>query len=360
MSKLKIGALRLVAIFLVVYPVSAFSTPLSEGQQILHQRLALYQQAFPDIRFIHAGGGANWQEEYARIASLLGNQPDALDYEHPVESSNDLRIVTMGRLAMMLKHNAISETLFRADTNSQLKGSLACVITIDPDDVISNPLAPTAYMLGLPDSTLAKIHHDRRLDPHNFLLFAVDHEIYHCLESALISGAPMTSKTYGGEYNAYRRELSADAFALAMHRRLPERSTTFAHNVMLVRSLWFLDGGPSHRTYPSLSAIQSIPLDELKRKSIKDLVELADKVRNETSEGYEEFLDHQVVALQAAEQLGFAPEEFGPAWTDLAQRKADPRQVTDAARHYLEMYERLFDDAAIDFLPVRRHTERLN
>jgi hypothetical protein len=159
----------------------------------------------------------------------------------------------------------------------------------------------------------------------------------------------MTSKTYGGEYNAYRRELSADAFALAMHRRLPERSTTFAHNIMLVRSLWFLDGGPCHRTYSSLSAIQSIPVDELKRKSVKELVELAARVRNETSEGYNQFLDHQAVALQAAEELGFAPEEFGDTWTDLAQRKTDSQQVTDTARYYLEMYGRLFDDAPIGF-----------
>ena len=73
-----------------------------------------------------------------------------------------------------------------------------------------------SYMLGLPDSTQAKIHPGRRLDPRDFLLFTIDHEIYHCLESAFIGGAPMTRKTYGGEYNQYRRENSADAFALAM------------------------------------------------------------------------------------------------------------------------------------------------
>ena len=349
MSKFKIGTRRLVAIFLVVFPISAVSAPPADGPQILRERLALYGQAFPGIRFIHATGGTQWQEEYARIASLIGTQPDALDYEHPAESSNDLMIVTMNRLAMMLHQNAISETLFRSDRKGPLKGSLACVITLDPNGLVSDPLAATSYMLGLPDSTLAKIHPDRQLDLRDFLLFAIDHEVYHCLESAFIGGAPMTNKTYGGEYNEYRRELGADAFALAMHRRLPERSSTFAHNIMLVRSLWFLNGGPCFRTYRSLRAIQAIPLNKLQRKPIKELVVLADKVRNETSEGYEDFLDHQAVALQAAEKLGYSPAEFGPGWADLAQRKTDSQQVTDTARYYLEMYGRLFDDEPIGF-----------
>lgn len=349
MSKFKIGFRRLVAIFLVVIPVSAVSTPAVEGQQVLRERLALYGQAFPGIRFIHATSGANWQAEYARIATLLGKHPDALDYEHPAESSNDLMIVTMNRLALMLRQNVISETLFRSDRQSALKGSLVCVITIDPHKIAGNPLAATSYMLGLPDSTLTKIDPGRRLDPGDFLLFAIDHEIYHCLESAFIGGAPMTSKTYGGEYNQYQRELSADAFALAMHRRLAKKSPSFAHNIMLVRSLWFLDGGPCYRTYRSLRVIQSTPLDELNSMSMKKLVQFADRVRNETSEGYEDFLDHQAVALQAAEKLGYLPEEFGPAWVDLAQRDTDPQKVNDAARHYLEMYGRLFDDEPIGF-----------
>ena len=350
MNKSKIGACRLIAIFMVVFPVSAVSAPRVEGQQLLRERLALYRQAFPTIRFIHARGGKNWQREYARISSLLGKQPDALDYEHLPQFSTDLMLVTMDRLAMMLRQNAISETLFRADSQGSLKGSPVCVITIDPNEIVGNPLAATSFMLGLPASTLAKIHPGRRLDPRDFLLFAIDHEIYHCLESAFIGGAPMTSKTFGGEYNAYRRELSADAFALTMHRRLAERPSSFARNLTLVRSLWFLDGGPCYRTYPSLEKIRSTPPDDLKRMTLKELVQFADTVRNKTSEGYEAFLDHQAVALQAAEQLGYAPTEFGPAWVDLAaQRKTDPQQVTDAARYYLEMYGRLFDDESIDF-----------
>ena len=350
MTKINSRLLSLVAVFLLVLPVSAMPV---DGQQILHERFSLYRQAFPHIKFIHASGGDNWKQEYSRIAKLLGENPDALDYEHPPEFSNDLMVVTMDRLTQMLRHNAISETLFRADKKSALKGSLVCVVTIDPGDLTGNALAPTRYMLSLPDAVTQKIHPFRRLNPRDFLLFAIDHEIYHCLESAIIGGAPMTSKTYGGEYNEYLRENSADAFALAMHRRQRERASQFSQNIMLLRSLWFLDGGPCYRTYRSLSAVQATSMADLRDMSMTELVKFAARIRDEASKPYKAFLDEQAIALQAAKQLGYEPSDYGPEWADLSQRKTESRKVTDLAGYYLGLYGRLFDDAPIGFSPER-------
>ncbi|MGW8247654.1 MAG: hypothetical protein ACWGOV_06030 [Acidiferrobacterales bacterium] len=349
MTKFNSRLRSLIAIFLLVLPVSAVSAKSIDFQRVLHERFALYRQAFPHIKFIHASGGNDWKQEYSRIATLLGEKPDALDYEHPPEFSNDLMIVTMDRLALMLRHNAISETLFRADDKSALKGSMVCVVTIDPGDITGNALAPTGYMLALPDSVIQKLHPSRRLDPRDFLLFAIDHEVYHCLESAFIGGASMTHKTYGGKYNEYLRENSADAFALAMHRRQTEKSSQFAQNLMLVRSLWFLDGGPCYRTYHSLRAVQATSVADLRAMSMRELVQYAGRIRDEESKPYETFLDEQVIALQAAEQLGYAPSDYGPEWADLAKRKTESRKVTDMAGYYLDLYGRLFDDTAIGF-----------
>jgi hypothetical protein len=343
----KIGSL--IAGFLLVLPLSNVSANHIDGQLILRERLDLYRQAFPDIVFEHAQGGEHWKQEYNRIASLLGEKPDALDYEHPPRFANDLMIVTMDRLASMLRRNEVSETLFRAGQQSTLKGSMVCVISLDPQEMIGSDLAATAYMIGLPDSVLAKIHPGRRLNPQDFLFFAIDHEVYHCLESAFIGGAPMTKKTFGGEYNQYRRENGADAFALAMHRRDAKEPSQFAQNIMLVRSLWFLDGGPCYRTYNSLKAIQAMPRDELKNKTLKELVYLADAIRNKDSENYETFVEHQAIALQAAQQIGYEPSDYGPGWGELAQRKADSRRITANARYYLQLYGHLFDNKSVGF-----------
>jgi len=351
MTRINSRLICLIAAFLLVLPVSANSLTQNDTQRILRERLALYSQAFPHIKFVQTSGGKNWAEAYSHIAQQLGDKPDALDYEHPPEFANELMIVTMKRLAMMLRENAISETLFRTDRHSPLKGSLLCVVTIDPEQITSHPLAPTDYMLNLPDKVIQKIHPDRRLDPRDFLLFAIDHEVYHCLESALIGGAPMTGKTYGGEYNEFRRENSADAFALAMHRRQSEKPSAFTQNIMLFRSLWFFEGGPCFRTYRSLREVQATSREKLKSMSVQELVHFADRVRNKMSWTYEDFLAQQAVALQAAGELGYEPSDYGSAWIDLSQRKTDSRQVSDTAGYYLDLYGRLFDGEAIGFAP---------
>lgn len=349
MIKLNTTARVLVAGLLLLLATPAARAGRQDGEQILHDRLNLYRQAFPHIKFVRAQGGDHWEQEYLRIASLLGEKPDALDYEHPPQFTNDLMIVTMERLAMMLRRNEVSETLFRTDKQGALKGSLVCVITLDPKEIIHNDLAATAYMIRLPDSLLVKIHPGRRLNPSDFLLFAIDHEVYHCLESAIIGGAPLTAKAYGGEYNEYRRENSADAFALAMQRRGTEGSTQFAQNIMLVRSLWFLDGGPCYRTDESLKVIRAMPRAELREKTIAALVQLADAVRDREGDNYESFIEHEAIALQAAEQIGFKPSDYGRNWISLAQHKSSAKRVTETAGYYLELYGHLFDDTPIEF-----------
>jgi len=345
---------NLFACILVMLPVAvAQSAPPdvspAAGRQIVQDRLALYRKSFPGIVFMHASGGEHWEQEYSRITSLLGEAPDALDYEHPPEFTSDLMFVTLHRLAIMLQHNVASETLFRADRRGPLQGSMLCVITLDTNELLGDKLAATRYMLDLNESTLARIHPARRLDLHDYLLFAIDHEIYHCLESALIGGAPMTAKTLGGEYNQYQRENSADAFALLMHRRQSERSLSFTQNIMLTRALWFLGGEPYYFTGKALGKINDLPRDKLIKKSMKELVPLAAKVRSEACEDYESFLDGRAVALQAAAKLGFKPEDFGPAWASLAKREVKPERVNATTSYYMGLYEHLFDDTPIKF-----------
>lgn len=345
--KLLVGLLMMLPIPAVLSSPSALTSV--QGRQILHDRLDQYSKAFPGIVFTHAAGGERWQREFARIESLLGQAPVALDYEHTPELETRLLSVTMARLAMMLQQNAVSETLFLADKRSPLKGSQLCVITLNLEELLHDELAATRYMLDLPDPTLAKIHPARRLDAHDFLLFTIDHEVYHCLDSAIVGGAPMTKEFYGGEFNQFRRENGADAFAMAMHLRQANSSPRFAQNIMMVRYLWFVSGTPCFSTSRSMAKIYNMPRSELAKKSLLELVHLANQVRNETAGDYQTFLDNHTVALQAAALLGLEPSEYGEIWTSIAQRKASPQRVKETAKSYNDLYERLFDDRAFKF-----------
>lgn len=170
----------------------------------------------------------------------------------------------------------------------------------------------------------------------------------------------MTKEIFGGEYNQYRRENSADAFALAMYRRDARGPSQFAQNIMLVRSLWFLDGGPCYRTYESLKTIQAMPRADLKNNSLMELFRLAEKVRNTATSDYRTFVEQQAIALQAAQQIGYKPSDYGENSVALAQRNMDEREVANSANHYLELYKQLFDDTPIEFRPDKNARQERN
>lgn len=145
MIKLNTTTRVLLAGVLLLLATPAVPGQRLDGEQILRERLDLYRQAFPKISFEYARGGEHWKSEYARIASMLSEKPDALDYEYPPQFADDLMIVTMDRLAIVLRQNIASETLFRSDKQSALKGSMVCVITLEPNEMINNGLAPMGY-----------------------------------------------------------------------------------------------------------------------------------------------------------------------------------------------------------------------
>ena len=94
-----------------------------------------------------------------------------------------------------------------------------------------------------------------------------------------------------------------------------------------------------------------MPLTDVANKSLVELFQLADKVRNATSTGYETYLEQTAIALQAAEQIGYGPSEYGSSCAAMAQRKTDKQHVTSRAMYYLDLYGKLFDDAPIGFSP---------
>jgi len=349
------GTIWLTVCWLTLVPVvaGAESTGLSqfETETIIHQRLEMYRDTFPDIAFVQAAGGSQWRDDYVALDTLLGEQSISLDYEHPPTLAVELNEVSKRRLAIMLRNNIVSASLFRTDGRSPLAGAPLCIVTLNPQSFAKSRIDATADMLDLPHTALARIPKVRLLEPRDHLLFTIDHEIFHCLESALLGGAPMTTAQWGGEYNLFRRENSADAFALAMHRRQSSSSAPYAQNIVLVRALWFFSSGPNYRTYESLREVLLVPVAELARKSVRELIALADNVRDRKVPGYEVFLTQHATALRAAQALGYAPSGYGEQWVALAQRTIDAQRVAQQVEHYRYFYQRLFDDVPLEFEP---------
>jgi len=357
---LRKGVWYLVTGWLIVMPLAAFPDPLqnnsvlavAEKLQIIQARIQLYNRSFPNIAFVHAGGGRQWRTDYIEIERLLGETPVSLDYQHPPQLAADLMAVSRRRLALVLQEDLVSASLFGTDKGGPLQGMPLCVITLNPHTQVEDNLAATRYMLDLPESVLATIHPGRLLDPRDHLIFSLDHEAFHCLDSAMLGGAPMTKQSYGGDYNLYRREHSADAFALATYRQRRTSTATYGQNIVLVRALWFLSDGPCYDTYVSLREILMLPASELDDKSLADLFHLAKSVRDRNVPSYESFLDRQAMVLRAASQLGFQAHLYGQQWPEVMFRDTNRHQVENTVKRYRYLYRRLFDDAPIEFEQV--------
>lgn len=321
-------------------------------QKIIDDRFNFYTRTFPGIVFAHLAGGDKWREDYIATVTLLGESPVNLDYQHPPELAADVMAVSMHRINLMLRQDIVSATLFRSDKNSPLKGKPICVVTLNPSVYADNNLESTTYMVDLADELMEKIHPSRLLDPREHLRFTIDHEVYHCLDSFFTGGAPMTKKKFGGEYNLFRRESGADAYALAMHLRQPDAAPHYAENITLIRALWIFAEGPNRGTYESMLEIYRKPKKYFSTKTTTELVNLASAIRDTKAGSYDFYIAQRIAALKAAKELGYDASIYHGQWNELDLTKAHPGQVDFKIKRYKYFYDRLFDGLPVEFLPT--------
>jgi hypothetical protein len=328
------------------------SISLEEKRQIIAERLRFYNAGFPMIRFVHVGDGSSWREELLTVISLLGEGAVNLDYEHPPELAGELLEANIERLAQMLEHDIVSAALFRVGQGSPVKRSTLCVVSLNPHTYIGDSVDAVSYMLDLSAELLAKVHPARLLDTYEHLRFTVDHEAFHCIESHLFGGARMTRLPLGGEYNLFLRESGADAFALGMHLRRAGVRTEYARNITHVRALWLFTESPNRCTYDSMRAMLNRPPERLASRSVREIVDLAVRVRDRWVGSYEFYVWQRSTAFKAAKQLGHAPALYGDAWKGIEQVPTEPAEVEYKIERYRYYFSQLFTDEPVAFTPA--------
>jgi hypothetical protein len=337
-------------------PPATNTAELSQQHKaIIKNKISFYSNRFKDIQFDLLDGGSDWQAELQGALGLLGKNPVALDYQHPQELRQDLMDVTIKRLGLMLENDIISSTLIRTDQDSTSKQANLCFITLNPEVVVVNNTEATRYMLNYDDELIRKVNSARYLDTRDHLSFLLDHEFFHCLDSFLYGGVPMTHEILGGEYNRFRRESVADAYALSMHLRENGKITNFARNIIHIRALSMFNNSPSHHTFETLGETIRLDIDRLIAMNIMDIISLSKSTMNKTVGSYSDYRNQQAAELVAARALGLEPILSKEALRELEKVSIDTSWVQLLVEHYLYFYKQLFTDNVVNLDVTRLH-----
>ena len=315
--------------------------------KIIASKLDYYNKTYPEIQFIQLGGGKYWHSDMVAVLTMLGTDADALDYQHPPQLREDLLNVTLERIRRFLQADVVAASLFRTGTDSIIKRPNLCVITLNPEVFVANDYAATRYMLDLSDEEMKKVHPARYLDHIHHLEFTLDHEAFHCLDSWFNGGAPKTQKELGGEYNLFRRESIADAYAMIMHIRTHGAMTSYSRNIIHSRALWLYTDSPNRCTFETLRTIPGYDPKTIQQTPVEKLIELADHIRNKTVGDYDAYLIQRGAAVNAANELGMDVKHYGEQWAELARSESNSALIKHLVNRYKYYYEMLFTDSTI-------------
>jgi len=354
-TRAAIGAVLVAAILVTPLAMAAPSPgeavlDLAARRDIIDRRIADYQEMYPEVEFLWLEGGDGWRGDVVALHTLIGSGPINLDYDAPALANADLLEVNLDRIARFLNGNVVSAATFRVGRGALAKRPYLCLVALNPEVFADDPVAATRQMVDISEEEFAQVHPGRLLNVQDHLRFAVDHEVFHCLESIYYGGMPLSDEKYGGEYHGFQRESAADGFAMAMHLRDHGEVTDYTENILLIRALWMVTECPDICALETIRAIQNTPADILGDFEPMELVDYVIDLRDQLVSNYERFEEARPAMHGAAAALGLRPAD-----TELASTSpAIARAVQQRVDRYHFYFRQLFVDKPVVFAPSGR------
>ena len=283
------------------------------SRDLVDERIATYSQAYPEIEFrvlydlpaYHA---------LLPLSRSLGASVSNVDYEHPADLRMTLVEAQGYRIMHMLENGMGSATLFYNPDAAITYRPYTCLITWF-DMSLDDPLAATRFIYNVSEETLESMPESRRIDNLDFLMFSIDHEVFHCIDSYVHGYTfPKTMDEIDACCSRARAELRADTFAALSHlSRHPDRKT-FLINLGNARTLNLLDWDLEH--YTGYMFDEVVALNDIPRPDIKTLVVQAMRLSEQLAPLYRshtQFLATVWAALQtlSADRVNMPAEYAG-------------------------------------------------
>lgn len=301
-------------------------------EKLLDEKLEDYKHEYPEINFLLLRGGDQTVEDIVTLGSVLGKKPVNMDYEHPAELRKDLVNVTINRILLMLQSQMPSSSLFK--TNKKQSGQqYVCVLAISPVKIAGNSIQATRHLLDQPPEFIRNIPPHFLLSPQDYLAFAIDHEIYHCLQSMYSGPQPMSHKKLWGEYYQFLNEQAADFYALGMHIREHGGKTAFCRNIQRIRCASLASADANHFTSKGIQQLLKIPAREFIDADTSEVFAKARHFREREVIDYNTYIQYVASAIEAMKVLGLSSLITEELQISQVEISPDPSQVNELVSH---------------------------
>jgi len=330
------------------FPMGRVQCSAERQQQldaIVERKLRDYSREFPDIGFVVLSSRASQEFSLAVLLQLLGEGAANLDYEHPPELRADLLAASLKRIEILLRTSSSSSALFRIGRNGLTGRGQLCVLTLDTCNLASDDTQATHYMLKLPTSVIHALPDNRYLDADRHLEYVIDHEVHHCLQAHRGDPIPMSRQVHWPGYMQRRNEIAADAYGLAMHLLTYGVNSSYANSLIAMRGLSLLEGDPDHYTPLAMTAtLKTICEEPDPGSTVHHALSVADTVRGQIDQGYEDYLKYRYAAYQTMKRLGIEDDAGAGVLVELPGYSPEPERVENLLRETSMHYQTLFGE----------------
>lgn len=283
--------------------------PYAHSSSLLNSRILEYSALYPDIYFLHLQGNEQ-SAELVMLPEQLGEGAVNVDYEHDPVVRGDLLQMQFMRIKYLLGNRIPSATLFKTGKHAAYRQPYVCAITLDEAQFLNHPNASAEFMLSdymqdrLPVKNLSKF------DNKTFLLYTLDHEIYHCLD-AYLHGHSISKDTdeTKASYEHFLSEYRADLYASLISRQSRPSDLTFLRLLASYRIMGLVDIDTEHYTVAAIRQVIDMPVSDIRKKTIVDMAASIRELARESEPGITEYSQLINAARGLALYLGIEYEE---------------------------------------------------
>jgi hypothetical protein len=157
-----------------------------------------------------------------------------------------------------------------------------------------------------------------RLNNRDFLLFTIDHEIFHCIDTYTnVFLFPRTLDKITASKNRARAEIRTEAFAAMAHLSRQPNGKDFLNNLANARTLNLLSGDVEHYTVEVLNRVIETS-EQITTEDIKKLATLSTTMANGMTPTLPDYKAFIVAVWAAIEEYGVNVYELPDYYADLA------------------------------------------